>query len=125
MKIAYVFKTSMASTFQLATMILPQLEKNSHVVDVAGMFFFDDNLFCLKKGDPIGERIAKIANEKKMLLMVCDACAVRRGFADGTLEQCGSGDVKAKGLVDGVVAGCFPQLYTALGSNPPDQVITL
>ena len=125
MKIAYVFKTSMASTFQLATMILPQLEKNSHVVDVAGMFFFDDNLFCLKKGDPIGERLAKIANEKKMLLMVCDACAVRRGFADGTLEQCGSGDVKAKGLVDGVVAGCFPQLYTAIGSNPPDQVITL
>ena len=125
MKIAYVFKTSMASTFQLATMILPQLEKNSHVVNVAGMFFFDDNLFCLKKGDPIGERLAKIANEKKMLLMVCDACAVRRGFADGTLEQCGSGDVKAKGLVDGVVAGCFPQLYTALGSNPPDQVITL
>ena len=125
MKIAYVFKTSMASTFQLATMILPQLEKNSHVVDVAGMFFFDDNLFCLKKGDPIGERLAKIANEKKMLLMVCDACAVRRGFADGTLEQCGSGDVKAKGLVDGVVAGCFQQLYTALGSNPPDQVITL
>ncbi len=125
MKIAYVFKTSMASTFQLATMILPQLEKNSHVVDVAGMFFFDDNLFCLKKRDPIGERLAKIANEKKMLLMVCDACAVRRGFADGTLEQCGSGDVKAKGLVDGVVAGCFPQLYTALGSNPPDQVITL
>ena len=115
----------MASTFQLATMILPQLEKNSHVVDVAGMFFFDDNLFCLKKGDPIGERLAKIADEKKMLLMVCDACAVRRGFADGTLEQCGSGDVKAKGLVDGVVAGCFPQLYTALGSNPPDQVITL
>ena len=125
MKIAYVFKTSMASTFQLATMILPQLEKKSHVVDVVGMFFFDDNLFCLKKGDPIGERLAKIANEKKMLLMVCDACAVRRGFADGTLEQCGSGDVKAKGLVDGVVAGCFPQLYTALGSNPPDQVITL
>ena len=125
MKIAYVFKTSMASTFQLATMILPQLEKNSHVVDVAGMFFFDDNLFCLKKGDPIGERLSKIADEKKMLLMVCDACAVRRGFADGTLEQCGSGDVKAKGLVDGVVAGCFPQLYTALGSNPPDQVLTL
>ena len=123
--IAYVFKTSMASTFQLATMILPQLEQNSHVVDVAGMFFFDDNLFCLKKGDPVGERLSKIANEKKMLLMVCDQCAVRRGFADGTLEQCGSGDVKAKGLVDGVVAGCFPQLYTALGSNPPDQVITL
>ena len=69
--------------------------------------------------------LSKIAKEKNMLLMVCDQCAVRRELAEGTLEQCGSGDVKAKGLVDGVVAGCFPQLYTALGSNPPDQVITL
>ena len=125
MKIAYVFKTSMSSTFQLGTMILPQLETNSHGVDVAGMFFFDDNIFCLKKGDPIGEKLSKIAFEKNMLLMVCDACAVRRNLAEGTLEQCGSGDVKAKGLVDGVVAGCFPQLYNALGGNPPDQVITL
>lgn len=125
MKIAYVFKTSMASTFQLSTMILPQLENNTHVVDVIGMFFFDDNLFCLKKNDPVGERLSKIASEKNMLLMVCDQCAVRRGFAEGTLEQCSSGEVSAKGLVDGVVAGCFPQLYTALGSNPPDQVITL
>ncbi len=125
MKIAYVFKTSMSSTFQLGTMILPQLERNSHGVDVAGMFFFDDNIFCLKKGDPIGEKLSKIAIEKKMLLMVCDACAVRRNLAEGTLEQCGSGDVKARGLVDGVVAGCFPQLYNALGGNPPDQVITL
>ena len=47
MKIAYVFKTSMASTYQLATMILPQLENDTHGVEVAGMFFFDDNLFCL------------------------------------------------------------------------------
>jgi len=125
MKIAYVFKTSMASTFQLSTMILPQLENNNHLVNVIGMFFFDDNIYCLTKNDPVGERLSKIAKEKNMLLMVCDQCAVRRGLAEGTLEQCGSGDVKAKGLVDGVVAGCFPQLYTALGSNPPDQVITL
>ena len=125
MKIAYVFKTSMASTFQLSSMILPQLENNNHMVDVVGMFFFDDNIFCPKQNDPIGERLAKIAKEKQMLLMVCDQCAVRRGLAEGTFEQCGSGDVKAKGLVEGVVAGCFPQLYQALGSNPPDQVITL
>ena len=125
MKIAYVFKTSMASTFQLSTMILPQLENNNHLVNVIGMFFFDDNIYCLTKNDPVGERLSKIAKEKNMLLMVCDQCAVRRELAEGTLEQCGSGDVKAKGLVDGVVAGCFPQLYKALGSNPPDQVITL
>ena len=78
---------------------------------------------CLQN-NPFGERLAKIAKEK-MLLMVCDQCAVRRGLADGTFEQCGSGQVKAKGLVDGVVAGCFPQLYTALGPNAPDQVITI
>ena len=125
MTIAYVFKTSMASTFQLSTMILPQLENNNHGVKVAGMFFFDDNINILRQNDPVGERLAKIAKEKNMLLMVCDQCAVRRNLAEGTFEQCGSGDVKAKGLVDGVQAGCFPQLYQALGGNPPDQVITL
>jgi hypothetical protein len=46
-------------------------------------------------------------------------------LADGEFSQCGTGQVQAKGLVEGVVAGCFPQLYAALGSNPPDQVITL
>ena len=125
MKIAYVFKTSMASTYQLSSMILPQLENDSHGVDVIGMFFFDDNIFCLKQNDSVGERLSKIARDRGMLLMVCDQCAVRRGLAEGTFEQCVSGDVKAKGLVEGVVAGCFPQLYSALGSNPPDQVITL
>ena len=125
MKIAYVFKTIMASTYQLSSMILPQLENDSHGVDVIGMFFFDDNIFCLKQNDSVGERLSKIARNRGMLLMVCDQCAVRRGLAEGTFEQCGSGDVKARGLVEGVVAGCFPQLYSALGSNPPDQVITL
>ena len=125
MKIAYVFKTAMSSTFQLGEMILPQLEKGNHGVDVIGMFFFDDNVNCLQQGNPVGERLAKVAKENNILLMVCDACAVRRGLAEGSLEECGSGNVKAKGLVEGVGAGCFPQLYGALGPNPPDQVITL
>ena len=72
MKIAYVFKTGMASTFQLGSMILPQLESDTHMVDVVGMFFFDDNIFCLQKDNPVGERLSKIAKEKGMLLMVCD-----------------------------------------------------
>ena len=125
MKVAYIFRNNMASTFQLATMILPQLETNTHLVNVLGMFFFDDNINILRQNDPVGERIAKIAKEKGMLLMVCDQCAVRRNLAEGTFEMCGSGDVKAKGLVEGVQAGCFPQLYQALSSNLPDQVITL
>ena len=55
MKIAYVFKSNMASTFQLGTMILPQLEDNSHLVNVVGMFFFADNIMSLPKGNPVGE----------------------------------------------------------------------
>lgn len=125
MKVAYVFATNMASTFKLATMILPQLERGIHGAQVVGMMFFDDNLFCLRKGDEIGERLAKIAKRDGILLMVCDQCAFRRGFAEGTFDMCGTGSVKAKGLVEGVQAGCFPQLYAALASNPPDQVITL
>ena len=125
MKLAYVFATNMATTFKLGTMILPQLEQGAHGADVIGMMFFDDNIFALQKDDPVGERLSKAAKEKNILLMVCDQCAVRRNLAEGTFEQCGTGDVKAKGFVDGVVAGCFPQLYGALGGNPPDQVITL
>ena len=125
MKVAYVLATSMASSYKLASMILPQLERGDHGADVVGIFFFDDNLFCLRKGDPVGERLAAVAKQKKILLMVCDMCAVRRGLADGTIDQCGSGAVKAKGLVEGVSAGCFPQLYGALAGSPPDYVITL
>lgn len=125
MKVAYVLATDMASTYKLGTMILPQLEQNDHGADVVGMMFFDDNLFCLRQGDPVGERLARIAKEKNILMMVCDQCAVRRNLAEGTLEQCGSGQVKARGLVAGVVAGCFPQLYGALAGSLPDYVITL
>ncbi len=125
MKVAYVFATNMATTFKLATMILPQLEQGNHGAEVIGIMFFDDNIFALRKGDPVGERLSRFAKEHNILLMVCDQCAVRRNLAEGTFDQCGTGSVKAKGFVDGVVAGCFPQLYEALGGNPPDQVITL
>ncbi|GIS63852.1 MAG: hypothetical protein CM1200mP3_01000 [Chloroflexota bacterium] len=37
----------------------------------------------LRKGDPKGERLSKIAKEKGMLLMMCDQCAIQRGLADG------------------------------------------
>ena len=125
MKVAYVFVTNMASTFKLATMILPQLEQGTHGAQVVGMMFFDDNIFSLRQGDEVGERLSKVAKNQSILLMVCDQCAVRRGLAEGEFSQCGSGEVRAKGLVDGVVAGCFPQLYGTLGGNLPDQVITL
>ena len=125
MKVAYIFATNMASTFKLSTMILPQLEAGYHGVEVVGMFFFDDNAYTLRKGDPVGERLAKIAAEKNILLMACDQCALRRGLAEGEFSQCGSGEVKPKDVVDGVHVGCFPQLYGALAPAAPDQVITL
>lgn len=125
MKVAYVFATDMAASYKLATMILPQLEDGYHGVEVVGMFFFDDNLYALRKGDPIGDRLARIAAEKNILLMMCDQCALRRNLAEGEFHQCGTGEVKPKGVVEGVHAGCFPQLYAALAPTNPDQVITL
>jgi len=125
MKIAYVFATANAATYKLASMILPQLEGGAHGVDVVGMFFFDDNLYALRAGDPVGERLAKVAATNGTLLMICDQCALRRNLADGTFEQCGTGAVVAKDVVAGVSAGCFPQLYAALAGNSPDLVVTL
>ena len=125
MKVAYILATPLASTTKLATMILPQLEDGNHGADVAGIFFFDDNLFCLRAGDPVGERLSAIARKKNVLLMGCDQCAIRRHLADGTLDQCGSGKVTPRGLVEGALVGCFPQLYAALAGGPPDYVITL
>ena len=66
---------NLVSTFKLATMILPQLERGEHGVQVVGMMFFDDNLFCLRLGDEVGERLARIAKEQGILLMACDQCA--------------------------------------------------
>lgn len=125
MKVAYIFKTNMASTFQLATMILPQLEKGIHGVNVVGMFFFDDNLYVLQKDNEIGKRLKKIAQEKGMLIMACDQCAVRRDMAEGTFDMCGTGNVKPKNMIEVATVGCFPQLYEALSGNPPQLVITL
>jgi hypothetical protein len=50
---------------------------------VVGMFFFDDNTYLLRHGDPMGERLGRIAREQGMLLMLCDQCAIERELADG------------------------------------------
>jgi len=112
MKVAYIFSTQGHTvSYKLAKMILPQLEEDKHGVEVVGMFFFEDNNYVLAKGDPVGERLAKVAKEKGMLLMGCDQCCYERAL-DGR-------------LVDGAVIGCFPNLYEALSGNMPDQIITL
>ena len=125
MKVAYIFRNDMSATFQLATMILPQLEQGNHGVEVVGMMFFDDNVYSLSSESEIGQRLSAVAEKQNILLMICDQCALRRGMATGDFSQCGSGEVKAKNTVNGVIAGCFPQLYSALAGNMHDQVITL
>ena len=121
MKVAYVFSTSgHTASYKLGKMILPQLEDGSHGVEVVGMFFFDDNTYLLRAGDPQGERLAKAAREHGMLLMLCDQCAIERGLAEGDPRA-----APPKGTVAGVQVGCFPDLYGALAGAPPDQVITL
>jgi hypothetical protein len=101
-------------------MILPQLEERRHGVEVVGMMFFDDNNYILRAGDPLGERLAKVAEEQQILLMMCDQCALERGLAEGA-----PGDCRTVGTVAGVQVGCFPDLYAALAGNMPDHIITL
>jgi hypothetical protein len=133
MKVAYVFALPRSASYKLAQMILPQLEAGTHGVDVVGMFFFDDNTFVLRQGDPIGERLAKVAVDNRMLLMMCDMCALERNLAEGEPRWCtpdGIGrtepvEINTVNTVEGVQVGCFPDLYAALTGNPPDQVITL
>ena len=72
MKVAYIFKSNMASTFQFATMILPQLEQGKHGAEVAGMMFFDDNLFCLAQGNDVGMKLAKVAKENNIVIIAKD-----------------------------------------------------
>lgn len=123
MKVAYVFSTSgHTASYKLGQMILPQLESREHGVEVVGMMFFDDNTFLLRRGDPMGERLATVAREQGILLMMCDACALERGLAEGNHWP---EESEASGTVDGVTTGCFPDLYAALAGNMPDQIITL
>lgn len=133
MKVAYVFTSPRAASYKVGQMILPQLEAGTHGVEVVGMFFFDDNTFVLRKGDPIGERLSNVAAETGMLLMMCDMCALERNLAEGEPRWC-SPDGKGRtepaectvvDTVDNVQVGCFPDLYGALAGNMPDHIITL
>ncbi len=112
MKVAYIFSTQGHTvSYILGKMIIPQLEEERHGVEVVGMFFFEDNNYLLMNGNPIGQRLHAVAEKNNILLMGCDQCCYERDIADK--------------LFDGVPIGCFPDLYGALSSNMPDQVITL
>ena len=88
MKVAYIFAHPHAASYKLAQMILPQLEAGTHGVKVIGMFFFDDNTFVLRKDDPVGERLSRLASHHGILLMMCDMCALFRNLAEGAPRWC-------------------------------------
>jgi hypothetical protein len=104
MKVAYVFASPRAASYRLGQMILPQLEVGTHGVEVV-----------------------------KMLLMMCDMCALERGVAEGQPRWCDTegrartapAECRVRDTVSGVHVGCVPGLYQALAGNPPHQVITL
>ena len=134
MKVAYVLNTPRAASYKVAQMVLPQLEAGTHGVEVVGIFFFDDNVWALRKGDPIGERLARVSSDTGMLIMACDNCALERNLAKGEPRWCdpatGRGrdepaECEPVDMVEGATVGCFPDLYTALSGNMPDQVISL
>ncbi|MEI0561244.1 DsrE-related protein SaoD [Brachyspira pilosicoli] len=110
MKVAYIF-SSQNSHMILDKMIIPQLLNNNHGAEVVGMMFFADNTFMLTKGSSVGDRLTKVLEKKKILLMACNICAIERGI-----------DEK---LIDGACIGCFPDLYKALEGSGVEQVITL
>ena len=64
---------------------------------------------------------------------MCDMSALARGLAEGEPRWCDAqgqgrkqpGEIRVKDTVAAVQVGCFPDLYTALAGNPPDQVISL
>ncbi|MCS7299471.1 MAG: SaoD/DsrE family protein [Spirochaetia bacterium] len=133
MRVAYLVSSPRAASYKIAQMVLPQLEVGTHVAQVVAMFFFDDNTMVLQKGNPIGERLSKIAKEKGIILMMCDACALERGLAKGEPKWCdpitGEGrknpaECYVVNTVDGVEVGCFPDLYSKLAGKV-DLVITL
>jgi sulfur relay (sulfurtransferase) complex TusBCD TusD component (DsrE family) len=127
MRVASVFKTTgQTIDYVLGDMILPQLESDDHGADVAGMFFFHDNTYVLREGDPLGERLSEVAAERNILFMLCNQCATRRGLAEQVGEH-ESGRVRCapRNVVDGATVGCFPDLYDTLDGAGVDQILTL
>lgn len=127
MNVAYVFSTAgQTIDYVLGDMILTQLEADCHGVSVAGMFFFHDNTFVLREGDPLGSRLVDVAARKEIQLMLCDRCAAKRGLAEqvGTHDS-GRPEYEPRNTFDDVAVGCFPDLYDVLSGTDLDHVVTL
>ncbi|WP_242838407.1 DsrE-related protein SaoD [Clostridium ihumii] len=110
MKVAYVISSQNTRTI-LNDMIIPQMEQGIHGAEVMGMFFLFDNTYMLEKDSEIGKKLQKLHDEKGLILLACDKCAIERNI-----------DEK---LIEGAAIGCFPILYATLESAGVEQIITL
>ena len=81
MKVAYLLESEHAREI-LEDMIIPQLEKGVHGVDVVGMMFFFDNAYMLVEGSDIAARLQALSEKTGVLLMACDRCCYQRDIAD-------------------------------------------
>lgn len=124
MRVAYIFESGDAVTYKLQEMILPQLEENRHGVDVEMMFFFDENVHSLRKGNDLGARISAIAQDRDIALMLCDQCAHTRDLAIKEGSEQGDQYTPAN-TYSNVDVGCFPDVYQMAENREVDQVITI
>lgn len=93
----------------------------THGVEVVGIFFFDDNIWALREGDPIGERLAKVAKETGMLIMACDNCAIERNLAKGEPRWCDpkTGEGRTESTASPSAWWKAPQSAASPTSTPP------
>jgi len=107
--VAYIVESSLGN-YILGQMIVPQIEEDRHSVEVKGMFFIDNNVYLLMKGNPLAERLAKLNKEKGIYLQACDQCVYMRNLEGA--------------LIDEAKIGCFPDFYKAI-INEVDFIITI
>ncbi len=108
-RIAYLVESPLGN-YILGQMIVPQLEEDRHSAVVKGMFFIDNNVYLLMKGNPLAERLASLSRSRGIYLQACDQCVFMRNLADKLIEE-------AK-------IGCFPDFYNKL-LDEIDMVITV
>ena len=90
------------------------------------MFFFRDNTFVLREGDPLGARLVDVAEEKDILLMLCDRCAEKRVLAERVGDHdSGRAQYEPRNTFENVTVRSSPDLYGALGGIGVDHVVTL
>ncbi|AHC52067.1 DsrE family protein [Sulfolobus acidocaldarius SUSAZ] len=108
-RVSYIVESPLGN-YILGQMIVPQMEENRHYVEVKGMFFIDNNVYLLMKGNPLAERLARLSRERGIYLQACDQCTYMRNLADKLIEE-------AK-------IGCFPDFYKKV-IDETDFIITI